>query len=52
MSELTNSILPKEKLMKDVWSGLSEKQYSSLSKQFLLKTELVSKENESFKIEC
>jgi len=52
MIGLTNRNLPKEKMMKDIWSGLSEKQYESLSKQFLLKTELVSKENESFKISC
>jgi len=52
MSELTNSILPKDKLMKDIWAGLSENEYASLSKQFSLKTELVSKENESFKIDC
>jgi hypothetical protein len=52
ISELTNSILPKDKLMKDIWTELSKKEYESLSKQFLLKTELVSKENESFKVDC
>ena len=52
MSEITGSMLPKENFMKDIWSGLTIEQYDSLSAQFLFKTELVSKENENFKISC
>lgn len=52
MSGLANSILPKEKLMKDIWPGLSAEEYTSLSNQFIIKTELISNENKHFKIDC
>ncbi|TMP75617.1 hypothetical protein [Pseudoalteromonas sp. S1608] len=52
MKGFTDNILPHEKTMRDIWSGLTDKQYTSLSKAFFIKTELVSKENESFTIDC
>lgn len=52
MSGLTQALLPKDKLMKDLRSGMSEAQYNTLSKEFLYKTILTFKEDTNFTISC
>lgn len=39
-------------MIKQLWPGLEEKQYVELEKEFGFGVELVSKENDSFKITC
>lgn len=43
---------PLSQLAKQTWPGLTDAQYQSLESDFVLATELVSKENNSFRIQC
>ncbi|WP_417552865.1 hypothetical protein [Marinomonas fungiae] len=48
----SKAIFAPEKILPDIWPNLSEMQYNELYQQFILKTELVSKENENLKVTC
>ena len=48
----TSYILNKDKIIRDIWSDLSENEYSELSNKFILVTELVDRDNENLKISC
>ena len=39
-------------LPRNIWQGLTEKQYKQLDSEVILSTEVVSKDNSEFKIKC
>jgi len=43
---------PLTELGKQTWPGLTDAQYQALNSEFVVATELVSKENTSFRIQC
>jgi hypothetical protein len=47
-----NQTKPFDEIEKNIWPGLSDADYKAIKSEFLLSTELVSKENQSFKIRC
>ncbi len=50
--QVSQAIFTPEQILPDIWPNLSEQQYNELYEQFILKVELISKENENLKVTC
>tara|TARA_R110000744_G_scaffold69739_1_gene141399 strand:- start:1110 stop:1553 length:444 start_codon:yes stop_codon:yes gene_type:complete len=48
----TQKLFSKQKMVRDLWPSLSEPQYSDLESNFIVTTELVSKDNPTLKVSC
>lgn len=48
----TQKLFPKQKMVRDLWPSLSDSDYSELAGNFIVTTELVSRDNPTLKISC